>query len=62
MKTTSRELLDRFNQVLAEVHRDAAEGKLDASGRFYTDEELAAGAATSGASLQPVKRAEDPAA
>ena len=46
MKMTSRELLGRVDQALAEVSRRLASGELDGSGRFYTDEELASGAAT----------------
>lgn len=61
MTKTSRELLNRFDQVLTEVHREAASGELDGSGRFYTDEELAAGAATGKVNLRE-KRTEEPAA
>jgi hypothetical protein len=43
---TSQEMLDAFDQALAEVSRRLATGELDGSGRYYTDEELAAGAAT----------------
>ena len=46
MKMTSRQLLDTFDQALTDVRRELASGELDGSGRFYTDEELAAGAAT----------------
>jgi hypothetical protein len=46
MKMTSRQLLDIFDQVLTDVRREIASGELDGSGRFFTDEELAAGAAT----------------
>ena len=42
MSTTSRELLDLFDKALSEANREAADGTLDSSGRFYTDEELEA--------------------
>ncbi|MGD0911284.1 MAG: hypothetical protein ABR928_05270 [Terracidiphilus sp.] len=60
MKTRSRQLLERFDQALTEVRR-LASGELDGSGRFYTDEELAAGAAT-GRPKKPEPKAESPAA
>jgi hypothetical protein len=41
----SRELHEAISQALAEVSRRLASGELDQSGRYYTDEELAAGAA-----------------
>jgi len=43
---TSRQKLDAVDQALAEVARRLASGELDGSGRYWTDEELAAGAAT----------------
>jgi len=43
---TSDELHDVVRKALAEVDRRLASGELDGSGRYYTDEELAAGAAT----------------
>jgi hypothetical protein len=43
---TSRQILESVDQALAEVSRRLASGELDGSGRYYTDEELAAGAAT----------------
>jgi hypothetical protein len=54
---TSREKLDAIHQALAEVDRRLASGELDGSGRYYTDEELAAGAATGGkrTPAKPVK-------
>jgi hypothetical protein len=54
---TSRETLEAVEQALAEVDRRLASGELDGSGRYYTDEELAAGAATGGkrTAAQPVK-------
>jgi hypothetical protein len=57
---TSREMLDTVAKALSEVDRRLASGELDGSGRFYTDEELAAGAAT-GRKEKPVKK-EAPAA
>lgn len=45
---TSREIHDVINQALEEVSRRLASGELDGSGCYYTDEELAAGAATGG--------------
>jgi hypothetical protein len=57
MEMTSRQMLDAVHQALAEVDRRLASGELDGSGRYYTDEELAAGAATGGkrAPAKPVK-------
>jgi hypothetical protein len=43
---TSRELHDAVHDALEEVSRRLESGELDGSGRYYTDEELAAGAAT----------------
>lgn len=43
---TSDELHDAVHRALAEVDRRRASGELDGAGRFFTDEELAAGAAT----------------
>jgi hypothetical protein len=43
---TSEELHRAVREALEEVDRELASGELDGSGRFYTDEELAAGAAT----------------
>ena len=48
MELTSRQMLDAVDQALAEVSRRLASGELDQSGRYYTDEELATGAATGG--------------
>ena len=45
---TSCELHEAIDQALAEVSRRLESGELDGSGRYYTDEELAAGAATGG--------------
>ena len=54
---TSRQKLDAVDHALAEVSRRLATGELDGSGRYYTDEELAAGAATGGKRVpaKPVK-------
>ena len=43
---TSQQMFDAVHQALDEVDRQLASGEIDGSGRFYTDEELAAGAAT----------------
>jgi hypothetical protein len=43
---SSHEWHKAVRQGLAEVDRKLASGELDGSGRYYTDEELAAGAAT----------------
>lgn len=53
MEMTSRQMLDAVDQALAEVSRRLASGELDGSGRYYTDEELAAGAATGGVRPAP---------
>lgn len=45
MAMTSRQLLDAVDESLAESARRLEAGELDGSGRFFTDEELAAGAA-----------------
>jgi len=57
MEMTSRQKLNAVDQALAEVSRRLASGELDGSGRYYTDEELAAGAATGGKRIpaKPVK-------
>ncbi len=52
---TSRELLEAIDRALAEVSRRLASGELDRSGRYYTDEELAAGVAT-GKKAKPKRR------
>ena len=51
----SRELHETIDQALAEVARRIESGELDGSGRYWTDEELAAGAATS-VQQPPAKR------
>jgi len=50
-----------FNQAISGARCGAASCEQDGSGRFYTDEELAAGAAT-GRPRKPELKAEDPAA
>jgi len=52
-----QEIFDAINSGMVEVSRRLASGELDGSGRYYTDEELAAGAATGGKrhSDKPVK-------
>ena len=56
-KLSSHELHETIGRALVEVDRRLASGKLDGSGRYYTDEELAAGAATGGkrTPAKPVK-------
>jgi hypothetical protein len=43
-----QEIFDAIDSGMAEVSRRLASGELDGSGRYYTDAELAAGAATGG--------------
>jgi hypothetical protein len=45
-RMTSTDLHKAIREGLKEVSRRVACGELDQSGRYYTDEELAAGAAT----------------
>lgn len=61
MDMSSREILDSIDQALDEVARRLASGELDGSGRFYTNEELARGAAT-GRKAEVEKPAKAPAA
>jgi hypothetical protein len=62
MKTlTSKEMLNAMDAALAEVDRQLSTGELDQSGRFWSDEELAAGAAM-GRLPERKKSAEVPAA
>jgi len=49
---TSEQIHQAMRDALAYVDRQLAVGTLDQPGRFYTDEELAAGAAT-GAHRKP---------
>lgn len=58
---TSDQFHEAVRKGLDEVSRRLASGQLDGSGRFYTDEELAAGAAT-GELRKPANKAEEPAA
>jgi hypothetical protein len=54
---TPQEIFDAIDSGMAEVSQRLASGELDGSGRYFTDEELAAGAATGGkrATVKPVK-------
>jgi hypothetical protein len=45
---TSQEIFEAVDSGMAEVSRLLASGELDGSGRYYSDEELAAGAALAG--------------
>ena len=45
---TSQEIFEAIDSGMAEVSRRLESGELDGSGRYYTDAELAAGAATGG--------------
>lgn len=58
---TSDQMHEAIHQALEEVSRRLASGELDGSGRYYTDAELVAGAAT-GRKPKPEKSAEAPAA
>jgi hypothetical protein len=58
---SSREWHEAVRRALAEVDRRLASGELDQSGRYYTDEELAAGMAT-GQTRAPEKSSKAPAA
>jgi hypothetical protein len=59
---TSNEFHEAVHKALAEVDRKLASGELDQSGRFYTDEQLRAGAATGGLPKTPRKPSQKPAA
>ena len=52
---TSEEIFEAVDSGMAEVASRLESGELDGSGRFYTDEQLAAGAATGGLRA-PAKR------
>jgi hypothetical protein len=54
-KLNSDELHEAIHRALDEVERRLKSGELDGSGRFQTDEELAAGAAT-GTKSKPQRR------
>jgi hypothetical protein len=58
---SSDQLHEAIDQALAEVSWRLESGELDGSGRFWTDEELAAGAATCG-KVKPAKAKAAPAA
>lgn len=58
---TSQEIFEAVDSGMAEVSRRLESGELDGSGRYYTDEELAAGAVTGGKPL-PAKRSKASAA
>jgi hypothetical protein len=60
-RRNSQEIHEAIRKGLNEVSRRLASGELDGSGRFYTDEELAAGAAT-GQIEKPEKKKQAPAA
>jgi hypothetical protein len=49
---TSEEIFEAVDSGMAEVSRSLESGELDGSGRYYTDEELAAGLATGAGSSQ----------
>jgi hypothetical protein len=61
MEMTSRQILDSIDEALAEVSRRLESGELDGSGRYYTGEELATGAAT-GQIRKPMQPPKAPAA
>ena len=60
-RRSSQEIHDAIRRGLNQVSRRLTSGTLDGSGRFYTDEELAAGAAT-GTTKKPLKKKQTPAA
>ena len=47
------EIFQAVDSGMAEVSRRLESGELDGSGRYFTDEELAAGAATGGKPAPP---------
>jgi hypothetical protein len=59
---TSSDWHDAVHKALDEVDRKLASGELDQSGRFYTDEELRAGAATGRRTTKPNENPQEPAA
>ncbi len=61
MEMSSRQILDMIDEAIDEAARRLESGELDGSGRYYTDEELAAGAAT-GRVCETEKPAKAPAA
>jgi hypothetical protein len=60
-RMTSSEMHEAVRKALVEVDRRLASGELDGSGRYFTDAELAAGAAT-GEDRKPAPPAEATAA
>jgi hypothetical protein len=60
-RRSSQEIHDAIRKGLDEVSRRVASGEIDGSGRFYSDGDLAAGAAT-GQVKKPAKKREAPAA
>jgi hypothetical protein len=66
LKMTSRKLLDSVDRALDQVERRLKSGELDGSGRFYSDDQLARGAASSDVKnrhpKKPEPKAEEPAA
>ena len=52
---TSQEIFEAVESGMADISRLLESGELDGSGRYYTDAELAAGAATGG--VRPAPRA-----
>jgi len=61
VRMTVQEIFDAIDSGLVEVSRRLASGELDGSGRYYTDAELAAGAAT-GRTADSEKSTQTPAA
>ena len=45
---TSQEIFEAVDSGMKDVARKLESGEIDGSGRYFTDEELAAGAATGG--------------
>jgi len=60
-RMTSTELHDSLRKGLDELSRKLANGNIDGAGRFWTDEELERGAATSG-SVESRSKSEESAA
>jgi hypothetical protein len=52
-RMTVEEIFQAVDSGMAEVSRRLESGELDGSGRYFTDEELAAGAATGGKPAPP---------
>lgn len=61
-KMTSSEWHKAVHKALDEVDRKLASGELDQSGRFYTDQELHASAATGRLRKKSTKKSQEPAA